>query len=90
MGGRCAEQHHDRITHEFVDGTAVPENDLTHFPQIPVQECEDDSGGVGLRNRGEAAQVREQNGDLAAHEVFSGRGCGGFAHENSMSDDGKV
>jgi hypothetical protein len=62
---RIRKERHDGIADVFVDNAAMGRDDRLHLHQVGVQEVEVLLRTHGLRQGGEVADVREQNGHLA-------------------------
>jgi hypothetical protein len=77
------EQHQDRVAHELVDRPVVPEDDLAHVHEAAVEEIQHRERGMGRGNRGEPAQVREQDRHLA-REVLVALGRAGELAEGAL------
>ena len=72
-GERRAPERHHRVADELVERAAVVEDDLRHRAQVLVQHGHHLLGGELLRERGEAADVAEEDGERhalpAQHQV---------------------
>ena len=66
---RLAEVRHDRIAHELVDRALVREHHLDHVDEAPVEHLKHRSRRVAVGDRHEAAQVGEEDGELAISEA---------------------
>ena len=64
---RGAEDGHDPVPHVGDQGAAVVEDRVAHLLQVAVEDVDHPVGLEQLRERGEAAQVAEEDGALAAH-----------------------
>src|SRR5437868_6074336 len=74
LAGRgLAEVRHDRVAHELVDHAFVGEYHVDHRDEAAVQYLEHGLGRVAVRDRHEAAQVGEQDGELAGSEAVLAR-----------------
>jgi hypothetical protein len=66
VGDRGAEQGEDRVAEELVDRAAVAVDHLGHRAEVDVEDRHDLLRAEALAQRREAAQVGQQDGDLAA------------------------
>jgi hypothetical protein len=75
MGPRRSEQGHDLVAHELVDGAAVALDARNQTIEAGRDEAAYGLGVELLRERGEAGDIREEDGDdpaLAAGEGADG------------------
>ena len=71
---RGAEQCHDGVADVLVEDALVTKDHIDHLGEVRVEHVHRAARTQGLRQRGEAADVREQDGDvlvLAAELVFA-------------------
>ena len=65
VGHRGAEEGHDRVADKLVDDAAVGFEGGAHAVEVAVEEGEEFGGGELLAEGGEAAEIGEEDGDLA-------------------------
>ena len=65
LGYGSAEQRHDRVADVFIDDPAVRFEGEAHAVEIAVEEGDDRGGGEVFAEGGEAAEIGEEDGDLA-------------------------
>ena len=79
---RQPEDRHRRVTDELFEAPAVPTDRFAHHREVGVLDRGDVFRVEGLRQRREADEVAEQDGNNAA---LNGRLCRGFPHGAKVS-----